>query len=119
MNFESLTSSQASRWARCKHSRSQRYGLPAAADGSVGGFQDSHHAKTGFTVVEWLGVFLDTLDEIRRLRAQRFHLLHLRRPHVSRTIADQQLVQVARIRGHTDSLVVDPQLFVSFQIVPD
>jgi len=39
-------------------------------------------------------------------------------PTCPRAIANQQLVQVARICGHADALVVDPELFVRFQIVP-
>src|ERR1700739_1942434 len=39
--------------------------------------------------------------------------------HVSRAVANQQLVEVAGIGGHTYTLVVDLDLLVRFEIVPD
>src|SRR5215472_4574014 len=39
--------------------------------------------------------------------------------HITGTIADEKLVQVARMRGHADALVVDFDFFVGFEIVPD
>ena len=43
-------------------------------------------------------------------------MLHLRRPHVSSAVLHQQFVNSFRALGFFDSFVVDPYLFVGFQI---
>src|SRR6266852_2759653 len=51
--------------------------------------------------------------------SQPYKLMNLGSPHVAGAIADQQLMQVAGICRHADTLVIDLDLFIGIKIVPD
>jgi hypothetical protein len=55
---------------------------------------------------------------MQRFGLQRLAVVEPRRPHIARTIADQQLVNVFRAaRRNVDALVVDLQFFTGLEIV--
>ena len=52
------------------------------------------------------------------LSLEGFSAIHFWRPHITRTIADKQVVETLPIR-EVHTLVVDPNFLVRFEIVPD
>src|ERR1700735_95106 len=82
----------------------------------VGGFQHSYNVQSRGSVIKWLLVVYDAVDEIRRFQLQGFNLFDARRPHIAGTVADEQLID--SVTAHLHALVIYLQLFVSFEIIP-
>src|SRR5690606_13151214 len=59
----------------------------------------------------------DAVDEMFSFDAQRFRSVELRRPHVSGAVADAHLMNLRRIIGEADALIVDLELLAGLEIV--
>ena len=62
---------------------------------------------------------LDAIDEMLALDAQRLGARELRRPHVAGPVADAHLVDLLRVVGEADALVVDLDLLARLEVVVD
>ena len=70
----------------------QRNDLAALGERAVGGLEHPDHAQAGLAVVERRRAARDAVEEVGELRLQRLGLVHLRRPHVARAVAHEQVV---------------------------
>src|SRR5580704_5387606 len=59
---------------------------------TAGRLEHLHDAKAGQAIVERRLALVDAFHEITQLLAQSFGRLQMRRPHVTRTIVDKQVV---------------------------
>src|SRR5229473_5599961 len=98
--------------------RSYPDGPPPLPQRAIGGFEHLDDPGTGDAVIERRQPLCDTLDEIAELGFERLGLLDAWSPHVARAIAHKQLIEALAV-AHLDALVVDLDLFVRLQIVPD
>ena len=60
---------------------------------------------------------VDAVDEVLAFDAQRLGAVELRRPHVAGAVADAHLVDLLRIVGEADALVVDLDLLARLEVV--
>src|SRR5262249_26650617 len=95
----------------------QQHRLASLLDRLSSCFQHSYHAQAGSSVIERSRIPGNALVEIRQLGFQSLDLFDLRSPHISRAIADQQLMQILAILD-ADSFVVNFDFFVRIKIVP-
>src|SRR6266853_96398 len=96
----------------------QRDELASILQRLFGRFKELNHLQAGFTVVGRCPVVHDAVKEVVEFDLERFRLLHLWCPHITRAVADQQVIQtLAAPDFHT--LVIDLDLLVGLQIVPD
>src|SRR5262249_38814225 len=110
--------SRRSRRFECGPSLIEENSFAPFADRARGSLQHLYDTQAGGAVVQWSGVGGDAFVEIRQLRLQCFHLLDLRRPHIAGLITGKQLVKVLAVPDGY-ALVIDLDLFVSLQIVPN
>src|SRR6185295_14391441 len=62
----------------------------------------------------------DTVDEVFCLARERFHLFDTGNPQVAGTVTDAKIItRIAVTVGSLDSLVVDLDFLVRFEIIPD
>src|SRR6476659_2354645 len=80
-------------------------------------FKQPHHTEPSRAVANRRLVASHALKEMRELERKRLSLVHFRRPHVTRAVADEQVVDALSTRD-VDALVVHLNLFVRFKIVP-
>ncbi len=59
----------------------------------------------------------DAIDEVRAFDGQRLGARQLRRPHVAGAVADAHLLDLCRIVGEADALVVDLDLLAGLEVV--
>ena len=98
--------------------RSYRNGLPSHLQRFLGRFEQLDNAQSRNSVIKRRVVVFNAFNEVFQLDLQRFRLLDLRRPHVSRTIANQQVIHILGA-GDLYALVVDLDLLVGFQVIPE
>ena len=92
---------------------------PRASHRAGGGFDSSTTRSPSWPSVIGAFVLLDAVDEVLGFDAQRFAVVELRRPHVAGAVADPHLVDLLRVVGEADALVVDLDLLAGLEVVVD
>src|SRR4026208_1746244 len=76
-----------------------------------------HDTQTEPAVGNWQLRILNAVHEMFSFDAQRLRTIELRRPHVAGPVADSHLVDLLRVIGEVDALVVDLDLLARLEIV--
>src|SRR5579883_1512559 len=105
-------------WRRSQRPQLQRDDSALLSQRAVGGFEHSHDAQTGHTVVEGPLIAANALHKVGGLKLQSFDLFDIGRPHVAGAVFDELLVH-GLSSAHLNAAIVDFQLFVRLEVVPD
>src|SRR5262249_29305367 len=84
----------------------------------LGGFEQMDHVEPGLTVILGRVAFDNAVEKIIALELHRFGRIDYWRPHLTRTIADQQFVKALSGAADIDALVVHLDLLVWLEVVP-
>ena len=83
----------------------------------VCGLQHLNDAQPGVPVIDWRLIFENALVEISEFEFECFRVLNLRRQHVARAVANEQIIDTLAV-VHVYAAVIDLDLLVGFEVVP-
>ena len=86
--------------------------------GTIRGLEHLDNPEAGRAVIDGSSAVANTIDEMIDQKFQGFGLVEPGGPHVTRPIADQQVVDTFLVRD-LHPFVIHPDLYVGVQIVPD